>query len=93
MTTSELADLIIISVAIAFVINAIANVSSEIANKAIQVKERRARLRLHKRWVAARVAAREETEAKLRAEGRWDNYEIQAAMKAAGEAAAPGYRP
>jgi hypothetical protein len=48
---------------------------------------------MHDAFVAARVAAREETEAKLRAEDRWDNYEIQRAMDAAGQAAAPGYRP
>lgn len=49
--------------------------------------------RANRRWVAARKAAREELEARMTAEGWWDNYAIQDAMDKAGQEAAPGHHP
>jgi len=69
-----------------------ANVVTPLVESAIKANGRRARMKLHRRWVAARVAAREETEARMRREGYWDNYEIQDAMRAAGDRVDPFHR-
>lgn len=93
MTRGELADWIVIMLGVSVAIQWLAAVLTEMASAVDRVRQRRHRARQHTAFVAARVKAREETEARLRAEGRWDNYEIQDAMDAAGHRAAPGYRP
>lgn len=89
MTLATFADIIIITYACERFFAALGIIVEAIAT----IRYRRRREHDHKRWVDARVAARLETEARLRAEGRWDNYEIQDAMNAAGEQAVPGYHP
>jgi hypothetical protein len=69
-----------------------ANVVSPLIESAIKAHDRRGRLKLHDKWVAARRAARLETEERMRREGYWDNFEIQAAMKRAGDQVDPGHR-
>ena len=93
MTTNELADTIVIAAGVYWLAGFLMQAGMSIAEELGRAHARRRRMRNHKRWVAARKAAREETEARLRTEGRCDNYEIQDAMKAAGERAVPGYRP
>lgn len=92
MDMSTAADTIIVYGAIAgFVVilyRAILAIAEEIGCKVRNVK----RMRKHDAWVAARRGARIATEARLRAEGRWDNYEVQDAMTKAGEAVWPGHR-
>lgn len=93
MNASELADTIVIAAGAAYAYRVLLVILEE-ATLAVSKRRRlRKRRRDHDRFVAARIAAREETEARLRAEGRWDNYEIQDAMDRAGQQAAPGYRP
>jgi hypothetical protein len=93
MTLSHAADLIIVWTAVGWVISQTLTVLAQIVADVQRGRAKRLRNQQHAKFVAARIAAREEVEARLRAEGRWDNYEIQRAMDAAGRAAAPGYRP
>jgi hypothetical protein len=93
MDTSKLADLIIIAVAAGAVFHVFVNVAAAIIDDLLKWDRKRKRNAQYKVWIAARVAARLETEARLREEGYWSNTEIGEAMDAAGKAAAPGYRP
>ena len=93
MDIHTLADHIIVWAFITFLTYVAFNVLGEIVTAVEKRIARHKRNVQHDRFVAARVAAREECETRFRAEGRWDNFEMQDAMDAAGKAAAPGYRP
>ncbi len=94
MDTSKLADTIIIIIAAAsWVIRQLSVIAGAIIEDLLKWDRKRKRNAQYEVWIAARRAARLETEARLREEGYWSNTEIDQAMKAAGEAAAPGYRP
>ncbi len=90
---SELADLIIVAAASAYVIHLLANVISEISIEVSKRVRRAKRAKLGMRFATARRAARIECEARMRAEGYWDNDELERTMRIAGEKAAPGFRP
>jgi hypothetical protein len=94
MDIHTLADLIVINAAVVWLTTQVLNpIITEIVISVSDRRRRARRTRDHATWVAARIAAREETEACFRAEGRWNNFELQLKMDAAGERAVPGFRP
>jgi hypothetical protein len=93
MDIHTLADLIVINAAVVWFTTQVVNpIITEIIISVSDRRRRAHRTRDHATWVAARVSAREAVTLKMRDAGYWDNYEMQDAMKAAGDKAVPGFR-
>lgn len=90
---SRAADLVIVYLAGYFFILEVFRALAHAAKGIDKWNQRRKRNAIHDRWVAARRAAREEVEARLRAENRWSNPEIEEAMTLAGRRVHPDYHP